>query len=245
MPAAIASRAGSERSSLRSRLACELGTPDLEGYAFRQGVAGPCTCAHVSSGMAAHGARLVKRKKSGLSARVFGSREGVKPSCLWRWKRSGGEHVASREAKPRPAITFAPVHVTKPAPAITVTAEFVQAEVLLGREPRVRVFPSADVITRLRRNPRSRGGGTKGRSAGPTTARRIPCPARWSRSAESSASVRGTRRRVAPQRNCFRCSEARWMDGRPRTSIPLCGVWSKVKPSASARAAYADSTEPR
>lgn len=85
-------------------------------------------------------------KKSGLSARAFGSREGVKPSCLWRWRRSVGEQAVSREAKLRPAITFAPVHVAKSATPITVTSERVQAEVLLGRELRVRVFEGADVV---------------------------------------------------------------------------------------------------
>jgi hypothetical protein len=52
---------------------------------------------------------------SGLSARAFAKREDVRTSCLWRWKRA-----ASAAAKPtkaasrsRPAITFAPVHVTK------------------------------------------------------------------------------------------------------------------------------------
>jgi transposase len=84
--------------------------------------------------------------KSGLSARAFGSREGVKPSCLWRWKRAVGEQPVSREAKPRPAITFAPVHVAKSVPPITVTSERVQAEVLLGRELRVRVFEGADIV---------------------------------------------------------------------------------------------------
>jgi hypothetical protein len=85
-------------------------------------------------------------KKSGLSARAFGSRENVKPSCLWRWKRGGGEHVAPREVKLRPAITFAPVHVAKSVPPMTVTSERVQVEVLLGRELRVRVFEGADVV---------------------------------------------------------------------------------------------------
>jgi transposase len=85
-------------------------------------------------------------KKSGLSARAFESREGLKPSCLWRWKRADGERSVSREVKARPAITFAPVHVAKSAPPITVTSERVQAEVLLGRELRVRVFEGADIV---------------------------------------------------------------------------------------------------
>ena len=83
-------------------------------------------------------------KRSGQSARVFGSREGVRPSCLWRWKRAVAD--ASREGKPRRAITFAPVHVTKSAPPIAVTSERVHAEVVLGRDLRVRVFDGADVV---------------------------------------------------------------------------------------------------
>jgi transposase-like protein len=85
-------------------------------------------------------------KKSGLSARAFESREGIRKSCLWRWKRTADERAASREAKPRPAITFAPVHVAKSSAPITVVSERVQAEVLLGRELRVRVFEGADVV---------------------------------------------------------------------------------------------------
>lgn len=85
-------------------------------------------------------------KKSGLSARAFESREGLKKSCLWRWKRSVGEHTAVREAKPRPAIMFAPVHVAKPVAPCTVTSERVHAEVVLGRDLRVRVFEGADVV---------------------------------------------------------------------------------------------------
>ena len=84
-------------------------------------------------------------KKSGLSARAFGSREGVEASYLWRWKRLLGEQVASREMKARGAITFAPVHVAK-SQASSPTSERVQAEVLLGHELRVRVFEGADVV---------------------------------------------------------------------------------------------------
>jgi transposase-like protein len=85
-------------------------------------------------------------KKSGLSAHAFENREGLKKSCLWRWRRAVGEHTVSREAKARPAITFAPVHVAKSAPPIAVTSERVHAEVVLGRDLRVRVFEGADVV---------------------------------------------------------------------------------------------------
>lgn len=85
-------------------------------------------------------------KKSGLSARAFENREGLKASCLWRWRRTIGEHAVVREAKPRPAITFAPVHVAQSAPSVAVRSDRVHAEVVLGRELRVRVFDGADVV---------------------------------------------------------------------------------------------------
>jgi hypothetical protein len=75
---------------------------------------------------------------------VFGSREGVQPSYLWRWKRAAAERVVSREVEPRRSITFAPVHVATSPPS--VTSERVQAEVVVGRELRVRVFEGADVV---------------------------------------------------------------------------------------------------
>lgn len=84
-------------------------------------------------------------KTSGLSARAFGSREGLKASCLWRWRRVR-EHAVIREAKARPAITFAPVHVATSSPALTVGSERVHAEVVISRELRVRVFEGADVV---------------------------------------------------------------------------------------------------
>jgi transposase-like protein len=83
-------------------------------------------------------------KKSGLSARAFGSREGVAASYLWRWRRLLGEQVALREVKPGGAITFAPVHVAKSRSSMT--PERVQAEVVVGRELRVRVFEGADIV---------------------------------------------------------------------------------------------------
>lgn len=84
-------------------------------------------------------------KKSGLSAHAFESREGLAKSSLWRWQRAMGEQPLSGEVTPRPAITFAPVHVAKAVASLSVTSERVQAEVLLGRDLRVRVFDGADV----------------------------------------------------------------------------------------------------
>ena len=84
--------------------------------------------------------------KSGLSARAFGIREGVKPSCLWRWKREIRERAGTTDERSRPAITFASVHVTKPEPTSIVRSERVQVEVVLGRELIVRVFDGADAL---------------------------------------------------------------------------------------------------
>jgi hypothetical protein len=84
-------------------------------------------------------------KKSGVSARAFGIREGVRPTCLWRWKRAAAESALAREAKPQQSISFAPVHVTKSAPPSLTKFERVQAEVVLGRDLSVRVFEGADV----------------------------------------------------------------------------------------------------
>jgi hypothetical protein len=89
-------------------------------------------------------------RKSGLSARAFENREGLKKSCLWRWKQAVGQRPSSADAKSRPAISFAPVHVAESAPTITLTSERVQAEVLLGRELRVRVFEGADAVQVVR-----------------------------------------------------------------------------------------------
>ena len=89
---------------------------------------------------------LAEWKKSGVSAREFSSRTGIKPSCLWRWKRAAREHATSAEVRPPRPVTFAPVHVAKPAASIAVAPERVQAEVLVSRELRVRVFEGADVV---------------------------------------------------------------------------------------------------
>lgn len=85
-------------------------------------------------------------KTSGLSANAFENREGLKKSSLWRWKQAVSDRVSRPEAKPQPSITFAPVHVAQSAPPISVASERVQAEVVLGRELRVRVFEGADAV---------------------------------------------------------------------------------------------------
>jgi len=89
-------------------------------------------------------------KTSGLSANAFENREGLKKSSLWRWKQAVSDHASRPAAKPQPSITFAPVHVAKSAPPISVASERVQAEVVLGRELRVRVFEGADAVQAAR-----------------------------------------------------------------------------------------------
>ena len=91
-------------------------------------------------------AQLKAWQESGLSAREFGSREGIPPSCLWRWKRAISKQVPSREAKSRQSITFAPVHITKRSTPPGTTSERVHAEVVIGLSLRVRVFEDADVV---------------------------------------------------------------------------------------------------
>ena len=85
---------------------------------------------------------------SGLSAREFAKREGVRTSCLWRWRRAGSS-AASRArkapAKSQPAMTFAPVHIMKAAPQAEHDSERVIAEVVLSRDVCIRVLNGADM----------------------------------------------------------------------------------------------------
>lgn len=83
---------------------------------------------------------------SGLSARAFAARAGVRTSSLWRWKRAAADGAKKSSAVPaRSAITFAPVHITKTSPQrdLTITERAV-AEVVL-RDVRVRVLDGAEV----------------------------------------------------------------------------------------------------
>jgi hypothetical protein len=92
-------------------------------------------------------ALLASWDASGLSARAFGEREGVRTSCLWRWKRAAKlEMLKSRkQGRSSSTITFAPVHVTTPTTKRgAVAAERVLAEVLLANDVRVRVLEGAD-----------------------------------------------------------------------------------------------------
>ena len=84
---------------------------------------------------------------SGLSARDFAKREGVRTSCLWRWRRAaGGDSSKAKEATRnlRSAITFAPVHVAMAQAKTVLSADRTIAEVVLGRVC-VRVLDGADM----------------------------------------------------------------------------------------------------
>lgn len=83
-------------------------------------------------------------KSSGLSMSVFGRREGVAPSLLARWKRQAESQTPPPKSEARASISFAPVHITK-SQAKTVVLERVVAEVLIGRDVRVRVLDGADM----------------------------------------------------------------------------------------------------
>jgi hypothetical protein len=81
----------------------------------------------------------------GLTAQAFERQRGLSRNSLWRWKRDAA--LVRRDAAPagRAAITFAPVHITKTQASAVVEAERVIAEVVVGREVRVRVLESSDV----------------------------------------------------------------------------------------------------
>lgn len=81
----------------------------------------------------------------GLSAQAFERQRGLSKNSLWRWKRDGMRARRDAPATSRPAITFAPVHIAKTAATAVINAERVMAEVVLGREVRVRVLDGADV----------------------------------------------------------------------------------------------------
>ena len=83
-------------------------------------------------------------KSSGLSASAFGRREGLAPSVLLRWRRQAESKTAQPKSEARASISFAPVHITK-SQAKTVVLEHMIAEVLIGRDVRVRVLDGADM----------------------------------------------------------------------------------------------------
>ena len=82
----------------------------------------------------------------GLPVHAFERQHGLPRNSLWRWKRDAGRGHRAGRASSRPSITFAPVHVAVPTSTTVVNAERVIAEVVLGREVRVRVLENADAL---------------------------------------------------------------------------------------------------
>jgi transposase-like protein len=90
---------------------------------------------------------LVQRwQSSGLSAREFGEREGVRFQYLWNWKSAQSKDACARKA--RAAITFAPVRVKDGAELVraeVADAQRVALELALDGGVRIRVFSGADM----------------------------------------------------------------------------------------------------
>jgi transposase-like protein len=87
-------------------------------------------------------ALVAEWEAGGLPVHAFEQQRGLARNSLWRWKRDAGR--ARRDAPGRSSITFAPVHIAKAQSSATMNAERVIAEVVLGREVRVRVLEDAD-----------------------------------------------------------------------------------------------------
>ncbi len=99
---------------------------------------------HVHRSVEEKAALVAEWEGGGLSVHAFEQQRGLPRNSLWRWKRDAG--LASRDgsATSCPSITFAPVHLGKAQSTAVIDAERVIAEVVLGREVRVRVFEGAD-----------------------------------------------------------------------------------------------------
>jgi transposase-like protein len=89
-------------------------------------------------------------ERSGLSAVEFSQKEGVKKSCLWRWKRAQATPRQVPVTKRKASITFAPVQLRKAEPEGRRSGSGVLLEVLVGRELCVRVYAGADVTEACR-----------------------------------------------------------------------------------------------
>ena len=83
-------------------------------------------------------------QSSGLSASAFERREGLTPWSLARWKRRAEAKASQAKLESRPSISFAPVHITK-SETKTVLVERMLAEVVIGRDVRVRIVDGADL----------------------------------------------------------------------------------------------------
>lgn len=99
---------------------------------------------HVHRSIEEKAALVAEWERGGQSVQAFERQRGLPKSSLWRWKRDAALAGRDVAAASRPAITFAPVHIAKAQATALVDAERVIAEVVLGREVRVRVFEHAD-----------------------------------------------------------------------------------------------------
>lgn len=99
---------------------------------------------HVQRSVEEKAALVSEWEHGGLSAQAFERQHGLSKNSLWRWKRDAALARRDESAASRPAITFAPVHIAKTQATAVINTERVMAEVVLGREVRVRVLEGAD-----------------------------------------------------------------------------------------------------
>ena len=86
---------------------------------------------------------VARWEASGMHAREFGEREGVRPENLFRWRRTAAPDATTV----RPTVTFSPVKVAEVEPVAAPLASGVALEVELPSGVRVRVYRGADMHT--------------------------------------------------------------------------------------------------
>lgn len=99
---------------------------------------------HVHRSAEEKAALVAEWEGGGLSVHAFEQQRGLPRNSLWRWKRDAVRARRGGSATGRASITFAPVHIAKAESTAVMNAERVIAEVVLGREVRVRVLEDAD-----------------------------------------------------------------------------------------------------
>jgi transposase len=104
---------------------------------------------------AAQWAELVaKWKRSGLTAKKFGAREGVRPKSLswWSWRLGRSEVISDESAASKTALpAFLPVHVVeREFGAMSTNSPDRHVDILVDERSTVRVLPGFDEQT-LRR----------------------------------------------------------------------------------------------
>jgi hypothetical protein len=106
---------------------------------------------HVHRSAEEKAALLAEWARSGLSAQAFERQRELTKCSLWRWTREAERSAVAAVPAKQSAISFAPVHVTKVQATAVMEPERVIAEVLVGRDVRVRVLGGADMdqVSRL------------------------------------------------------------------------------------------------